>query len=46
MPYMELCRLCQDRDVTVVLDGAHMPGQIPLKMSEFAELGVSVFVGK
>jgi selenocysteine lyase/cysteine desulfurase len=35
MPVREICREAKLKGVTVVVDGAHMHGQIPAKISEF-----------
>ena len=46
MPYMELSKLCRERGVLVLLDGAHGPGQVALNLEELGQGGVDFFTGK
>ena len=46
MPYMELTKLCRERGVLVLLDGAHGPGQVALNLEELGQGGVDFFTGK
>lgn len=41
-PVAEICRAARAKGVITVVDGAHMPGQVPLKISD---LGCDVFAG-
>jgi isopenicillin-N epimerase len=43
LPVARLASLCRKRNVTVLIDGAHAPGQIPLNMKE---IGADFYVGK
>ncbi|KAI0223721.1 putative L-cysteine desulfhydrase 2, partial [Lamellibrachia satsuma] len=45
MPILELVKLCQERGVLVLLDGAHGPGQVPLNLEELGQSGVDFFTG-
>ena len=45
MPILELVKLCQERGVLVLLDGAHGPGQVPLNLEELGQSGVDFFAG-
>ncbi len=43
MPVEELISLCKERNVLVMLDGAHTPGQLPLS---WETMGIDFAVGK
>lgn len=34
MPVREIVKVCRERGVKVMVDGAHAPGQLPLDMTE------------
>ena len=42
IPVKEVVRVCQERGVRAIVDGAHSPGQLPLNM---AELGADYYIG-
>ncbi len=42
LPINEIAKLCRDRDVVLVVDGAHVPGNIDVNI---AEIGADVYVG-
>ena len=42
IPVKEVVRVCQERGVRVIVDGAHCPGQLPLNMTE---LGADYYIG-
>jgi selenocysteine lyase/cysteine desulfurase len=42
LPVREICAAARARGVITVVDGAHMPGQVPLKLSDF---GCDYFAG-
>ena len=46
MPLMDLVRECKKHDVTVVVDGAHAPGQLELNLEQMGENGVDCFIGE
>ncbi len=41
-PVAELCRRARERDVISIVDGAHAPGQVPLRLDE---LGADFYAG-
>lgn len=43
IPIIEVVRICKERGVRVMIDGAHSPGQIPLSVTE---IGADYFTGK
>jgi isopenicillin-N epimerase len=43
LPVARLAKLCHQHNVTVLIDGAHAPGQVPLSMKE---IGADFYVGK
>ncbi|KAK2151996.1 hypothetical protein LSH36_342g00006 [Paralvinella palmiformis] len=43
MPFLELCTLCQENNILVILDGAHSPGQIPVHLDQWT---AEFYVGK
>lgn len=43
LPVKEIARVCRERGVRVMVDGAHSPGQIPLNLPD---LEVDYFTGK
>ena len=43
MPIQEIINLCHQYDVLVLVDGAHTPGQIDLKLEEY---GSDFYVGR
>jgi isopenicillin-N epimerase len=42
LPVKEICRRARERDILTVIDGAHVPGQIPL---DLADLGADFYTG-
>jgi hypothetical protein len=42
LPVEEICRRCRERGVLTVVDGAHAPGQLPLRV---VEVGADVYTG-
>lgn len=44
-PVERIARVCRERRVALLVDGAHAPGQLPLNLSVLAEQGVSFYTG-
>lgn len=45
-PIKELTAMCKEKGATVVVDGAHGPGQVALDLEELGANGVDCFVGQ
>ncbi|KNC52945.1 selenocysteine lyase [Thecamonas trahens ATCC 50062] len=45
VPALAAARLASGGDFHIVVDGAHVPGQLPLSLREMTKLGVDVYIG-
>ena len=44
-PIETIARMCQHRGVSLLVDGAHAPGMLPLALDALGEMGVDWYVG-
>ena len=44
-PLEAIVRICHERGIKVLVDGAHAPGMLPLSLDTLGELGVDWYVG-